>query len=65
MTARATKSVLELVGEFLFGSTRQVQLKKHPTEHWPLPFSKRAAFFPPVVTVRGLTAYFFASWRLR
>jgi hypothetical protein len=49
MTARATKSALELVGEFLFGSTRQVQPKKHPIEHLPLPFSKRAAFFLPVV----------------
>jgi hypothetical protein len=48
MTARAAKSALELVGEFLFGATRQVRPKKHPIEYLPLPFSKRASFFSPV-----------------
>jgi hypothetical protein len=48
MTARATESALELAGEFLFGSTRQVRPKEHPIEHLPLPFRKRTSFFSPV-----------------
>jgi hypothetical protein len=63
MTARATKSALELVGEFLFGSTRQVRPKKHPIEHLPLPFSKRASFFSPVRHRARTDCVFRAIWR--
>jgi hypothetical protein len=45
---RSTESPLELPGEFLFGSTRQVRPKKHPIEYLPLSLAERAAFFSPV-----------------